>query len=232
MKIIVFGIHPDDIEIGCGATVALCVRQGHDVVLVDLSDGASASNGTPEERAVEAEEAARILGVTRRVNLGLPDTAVHSEDPAQLEKVVSIIREVRPHLALVPNSDDPHPDHASGGRLVERALYFSGVHGYRSNQASWKVETSLVYAGRLEIKAHVIVDVSDTYGLKIKALQAHKTQFIPAPDRNKTPLNSPSFMKSLEARLRLHGHQIRAEYGEPFRILNPLAVTDMDIFGG
>src|SRR5712671_4077268 len=154
MRIMAVGIHPDDVEIGCGGTVAVCAAAGDDVVIVDLTRGESSTNGTPEERAREAAEAARILGC-RRENVGLPDAGVQSEDAAQTRAVVSMIRAQRPHILFVPNADDQHPDHASGGTLVQRAAFLSHVNGYITErdgkrQERWKVERLLVYSGRRE----------------------------------------------------------------------------------
>ncbi|MCK4773868.1 MAG: PIG-L family deacetylase, partial [Candidatus Krumholzibacteria bacterium] len=109
MNVLAIGIHPDDIELGCGGTVIVAANGGHNVVMVDLSDGASSTNGTPDEREREAARAAEIMGVATRQNLLLPDTAIQSEDPGQVKRLVSAIRSARPSVVLAPSSDDPHP---------------------------------------------------------------------------------------------------------------------------
>jgi bacillithiol biosynthesis deacetylase BshB1 len=220
MKIVVFGIHPDDAELGCGGTVALCAAQGHDVVLVDLTRGESSSNGTPEEREREAAEAARILGCSARENLGLPDTGLLCGDPDQQRAVVSAIRRHRPDLAVWPSKDDPHPDHESGGGLIERAVYLSGIHGYRSgkDQQRWMVPNGLIYPGRRELEPDVVVDVSDTF----------KT--IGTDERAKeTPLNRPEFLAAIEARAVTAGHRIGARYGEAFKTLRQVGIKDLTV---
>jgi len=107
MRIVAFGIHPDDVELGCGGTVVLAAGQGHQVTVVDLSEGRASSNGTPEERAAEARAAAVVMGVGERINLGLPDTRIASEDAGQTAAVVACLRGIRPHLVLTSSSDDP-----------------------------------------------------------------------------------------------------------------------------
>jgi bacillithiol biosynthesis deacetylase BshB1 len=232
MKILAFGIHPDDVEIGCGGTVILAVRLGHDVSIVDLSEGRSSTNGTPEERAAESSAAARVMGVTRRYSLRLPDTGIQSENDDHLGVVVECLREERPTLVLAPSADDPHPDHASGGRLIERALYFSGVHGYRRALAAWRVAHVLVYPGRRDFEPAIVVDVTSTHDAKLKAVLAHASQFVAGEGRLPTPLNSPDFMDVVVARARTHGRRIGVRFGEAFRTTGPVKLAGFDVFGG
>jgi bacillithiol biosynthesis deacetylase BshB1 len=231
MKVLAFGIHPDDVELGCGGTVILAVRQGHDVSIVDCSKGTSSSNGTPEERAAEAAEAARIMGVRKRFNLDLPDTRIQGESDDQAAVVVGCLRDERPDLVLIPSGDDPHPDHAAGGRLMDRALYFSGVHGYRRARPAWRVPHVLVYPGRTDFEPHIVVDVTSVHDLKIKAILAHRSQFLSGERRESTPLNSPDFIGFVEARSRAHGRRIGVRFGEPFRAAGPIALADLRVFG-
>ena len=231
MKILAFGIHPDDVELGCGGSVILGVRLGHQVVVADLSEGTSSSNGTPQERAAEAAEAARIMGVAKRINLRLPDTQIRSESDEHLDAVVRCLRSEKPDLVFVPNPDDPHPDHESGGRLIERALYFAGVQGYRSGEEAWRVTHALVYAGRTDFEPQVVFDVSSTHETKITAVLAHRSQFLPESGTVATPLNSPDFIAVIESRGRVWGHRIGVRFGEPFKSRRPVALEDFRVFG-
>jgi bacillithiol biosynthesis deacetylase BshB1 len=230
MKLLVFGIHPDDAELGCGGTIARLAARGHEVVLVDLSKGESSSNGTPEEREREAEEAARILGCKLRDNLGLPDTALVSEDADQQRAVASAVRRHRPDVVFLPSKDDPHPDHSAGGELVERAIYLAGIHGYQTGKGDerWRVENGLVYPGRREVESIVVFDISDTFEIKMNAIRAHKSQF--GAGVVETPLNHPGFLASIEARAIAAGHSIGVRYGEPFRTVRPITLRDLTIF--
>jgi bacillithiol biosynthesis deacetylase BshB1 len=230
MRILFTGIHPDDIELGCGGTVALCVDQGHDVTLADLTRGESSSNGTPEEREAEAIAATEILGCRQRHNLGLPDTGIHSEDDDQLRAVSNLIREVRPDVLVFPNGDDPHPDHACGAALIRRAAYLAGIHGYEGTASAWKVRTLLECSGRKEVPHHIIVDTSSSFARKRDAILAHRTQFDRGSNSAATPLNDPDFLSAIEARDRACGQRIGARYGEAFRTLAPVALRALDIF--
>jgi bacillithiol biosynthesis deacetylase BshB1 len=229
MNILAIGIHPDDIELGCGGTVILAVDSGHDVSLIDLSDGAASTNGTVDERAREAATAAEIMGVRQRINLGLPDTGIRSEEPDQVKAVVAAIRDVRPDTVLVPSSDDPHPDHAAGGGLVRRAIYFAGLRGYELPQEVCSVRHVMIYGGRVELESNLIVDITPTHKKKMLAIRAHESQFVAGGGREPTPLNASEFLPGVEARDRLYGRKIRAEYGEAFRLLNPIALKDFSI---
>lgn len=230
MNITFFGIHPDDIELGCGGAVARAVACGHTVTMVDLSAGDSSSNGTVAERARESAAAAEIFGGCERLNLGLPDTKIHSEDAEQAAAVVDAIRAAKPALAFIPSRHDPHPDHASGGALIERALYLSGILGFETGREAWNTPAALVYMGRLDIEPTFIMDVTAVQELKMKAIRAHRSQFLYEQGRKPTALNAPDFLQFVEARSRVFGRMIGVAYGEPFQILRPVSLRDFSLF--
>lgn len=237
MRIMAIGIHPDDVEIGCGGTVALSAARGHDVSVVDLTRGESSTNGTVEERAREAAEAARILGVRARVNAGLPDTGVRSDDAAQIQVLVGIIRAHRPDVVLVPHADDPHPDHAAGAMLTRHAIFLAHVNGYATRgeggaQERWKVARSLVYPGRRDVRADVVVDVSAVYETKLAAIRAHASQIGATAGALPTPLTDPNFLGGVDARDRLAGRRIGVVHGEAFELLAPVALADLGAIAG
>ena len=225
------GIHPDDVEIGCGGTVAVCAAAGDEVTIVDLTRGEASTNGTPEERAREAAEAARILGVRRRDNAGLPDAGVRSEDGAQTNAVVALIRAHRPHIVLVPNPDDAHPDHASGGMLIQRAAFLSNVNGYVTErdgkrQERWLVGRMLVYSGRREVQADIVVDITSHYETKLASVRAHASQVAGGKGALPTRLNDGGLFRSAEGRALVAGRRIGVTYGEAFQILAPIGLKD------
>ncbi len=235
MRIMALGIHPDDVEIECGGTVALCAAAGDDVTIVDLTRGESATNGTPEERAREASEAARILGVARRENARIPDAGVQSEDPDQTRAVVTIIRAHRPDLVLIPNPDDPHPDHASGGTLIQRAIFLSNVNGYGTErdgkrQERWNVGRALVYSGRREVRPDVVVDITDHFETKLASVRAHASQIGSNRGALATPLTDPRLFGSIEGRALVAGRRVGVTYGEAFQLLAPLGLPDLHFF--
>jgi len=233
MRIMALGIHPDDVEIGCGGAVALCAAAGDEVTIVDLTRGESSTNGTPEERAAEASEAARVLGATRRVNAGLPDAGVQSEDPAQLRAVVSIIRAYRPDLVFVPNPDDAHPDHAAGGTLILRAVFLSNVNGYATDadgtrQERWSVARALLYSGRKEVKPDLVVDITAHYETKLASVHAHASQVGGGEGALATRLNDATFFGSIQGRALVAGRRVGVTYGEAFELLAPIRLSRLD----
>jgi len=133
LDILAFGAHPDDVEIGCGATVAKSIANGLKVGIVDLTRGELGSRGTPEIRAIEAQNAAEILGVSIRENLGFADGFFINDKEHQL-KVIELIRKYRPRIVLCNTVDDRHLDHPKAGNLVSNACFLSGLR---------KIETSL-----------------------------------------------------------------------------------------
>ncbi|HXV15083.1 MAG TPA: bacillithiol biosynthesis deacetylase BshB1 [Candidatus Krumholzibacteria bacterium] len=231
MRVLAIGIHPDDVEIGCGGTVALLARRGDEVAVLDLTRGESSTNGTPEERAREAAEAARTLGVARRFNAALPDTGLRSEEPDQVRAIVRFIRAERPHVLLIPNADDPHPDHAAGGLLSRHALFLANVNGYlteegKRRQERWRVPRALLYGGRKEVRADLVVDITPVHEAKLAAIRAHASQVGGGEGTLATPLTDPRFLSVIEARDRIAGRKVGATFGEAFELLAPLAVTD------
>jgi bacillithiol biosynthesis deacetylase BshB1 len=232
MRIMAIGIHPDDVEIGCGGTVAVCAARGDDVTIVDLTRGESSTNGTVEERAREADAAAGILGAARRVNAALPDTGVRGDDPAQLRTLVGIIRAHRPDLVLVPHADDPHPDHAAGAVLARHAIFLANVNGYTTEsggkgQERWRVGRALVFPGRRDVRADVVVDVSAVYETKLKAIRAHASQVGGREGALATPLNDPRFLGVVDARDRLAGRTVGVTHGEAFQLVAPLRLAHL-----
>jgi N-acetylglucosamine malate deacetylase 1 len=231
MRVLAIGIHPDDVEISCGGTVATLCARGDEVVVLDLTRGESSTNGTPEARAREAEAAARILGVARRINAALPDAGVRFDDLAQRRAVVTAIRSVRPHLVLIPNPDDAHPDHAAGGVLSQHAVFMADVDGYVTEeggvrQARWRVARSLLYSGRKEVRPDIIVDITAAHETKMQSIRAHATQVGTGKDQLPTPLTDPRFFAAIEARDRVAGRRVGATFGEAFQLLAPLGLAD------
>ncbi|MFI5372117.1 MAG: bacillithiol biosynthesis deacetylase BshB1 [Candidatus Eisenbacteria bacterium] len=220
-----FGAHPDDIELTSGGLAALLASHGHQVVLVDLTRGEAASRGTVEERAREAEEAARALGVTRRTSLGLPDTGLDARDRGQLRAVVACLRAERPALVVAPDRSDAHPDHVEGAELVTRACYLAGLARFETPGERFRPRRLLYALYRGDRAPSLVVDVSPVWERRVAALHAHASQLTPGggPD---TYLTHPDFLPEVEGRARHFGAMIGARFGEGYRTRGPLAVAD------
>jgi bacillithiol biosynthesis deacetylase BshB1 len=220
-----FGAHPDDVELSSGGLAALLASHGHAVGVVDLTRGEAASRGTVEGRAQEAAAAATALGVSRRLNLGLPDLALNARDRDQLAAVVGCLRAERPQLVVAPERFDPHPDHGEASELVERACYVAGLAGFIAPGATHRPARLLFALYRGARAPHLVVDVSAVWERRMTALRAHASQLGAGPGPA-TYLTSPGFLEEVEARARAWGAQIGARYGEGYRTRGPLAVSD------
>src|SRR5258706_6620654 len=139
VDLLVFGPHPDDIEIGCGASVARHAALGLRVGLCDLTAGEMSSNGTVDERLREADAASRVLGAAWRDNLRWPDRRIGKE-PAHLEHAVTFIRKHRPRVVAAPYWSDRHPDHGPASAVIAEAVFNPGLRRYAAGGEPWKVE--------------------------------------------------------------------------------------------
>ncbi|HEY6867330.1 MAG TPA: bacillithiol biosynthesis deacetylase BshB1 [Candidatus Eisenbacteria bacterium] len=222
------GPHPDDVELTSGGLAALLASHGHRVGIVDLTRGELGSRGTPEERAREAELAARELGVALRENLGLPDLGLDRARREQLAAVVACLRRHRPRLVVAPDSDDAHPDHVEAAHLVARACYVAGLARFEGGEGRHRPERLLFALYRTGARPQLVVDVSAVWARRWAAIQAHRSQLGsgPAAGGPVTYLTPPGFLAEIEGRARHWGALVGAAYGEGYRSRGPLAVTD------
>ena len=210
--------HPDDLELSAGGTVAGLTAAGFGAVFVDLTEGERATRGTPELRRDEAARAGEILGLGRRENLRLPDGGLDSRHPDQLRAVVDAIRRHRPRLVIGMHENDEHPDHQEGASLVRRAVYLAGLRNWpEADQEPHRTPHCIFAMGRRTFDPSFIVDVTETYEVKRKAMEAFHSQLHrDARDPAVTPISDPGFLKALDARARHYGSIIGVDFGEPF----------------
>jgi bacillithiol biosynthesis deacetylase BshB1 len=219
------GAHPDDVELTSGGLAALLASHGHRVGIVDLTRGESASRGTVEERALEAEQAARTLGVAERETLGLPDLGLDRSSRPQLAAMVACLRRHRPRLVVAPDRDDEHPDHVEGSHLVQRACTLAGFARFDAPGERHRPERLLFALYRTGARPHLVVDVSRTWERRLAAIRAHASQLDPARGPS-TYLTHADFIASVEGRARHWGALIGASHGEAYRARGPIAIAD------
>lgn len=224
LDILVLAAHPDDAEISCGGTIAKHVSLGYKVGIVDFTRGELGTRGTPEIRAEEAKEGARILGVSIRENLGLKDGFFQNAPESQMA-VIRSIRKFRPDIVLANAVSDRHIDHGKGASLSYDACFLSGlvkIETFNENgqkQAPWRPVSVYHYIQSHYIKPDFIVDISGFMEVKMNAVKAFKTQFFdPDSKEPETYISSPRFIKMLEARAIEYGHAIGREFGEGFTV--------------
>jgi bacillithiol biosynthesis deacetylase BshB1 len=229
VDVLAFGPHPDDVELFCGGTVIRLVELGHRVAVCDLTRGERASHGTPEERIRETEAASREMGLAFRDNLELPDTQL-AVTPEQIAAVVGELRLRRPELVLAPWIEDRHPDHASAGALVTRAVYFAGVRKVAPETGERFVPRQLLYyAMRHRMTPSFIVDTSAAAPKKARAIACYASQILrrgSGTDAGPTLISSPRATEAIEARDRYYGSMIGTSHGEPLRSPNVPGLVD------
>ncbi len=229
--VLVIAAHPDDVELACAGTVAKLVKAGKSVAIVDLTRGELGTRGTPEQRLAEAAAAAKVLGVTTRENLGLPDGFINSADLSHRSAVVTAIRKHAPHLLLYPYPEDRHPDHGACGRLCEEASFLAGLAKIDDGYAPHRPQVKLAFQQAWEQKTTLIVDVTDTWEQRMEAMRCFRSQFHdPRSTEPETWIATPEFVEGIEAKGRNNGFKIGVKYGEAFWHRGPIAVFDLGVF--
>jgi len=222
IDLLVFGPHPDDIEIGLGGTVARHAAAGHRVGLCDLTAGELSSNGTPEQRAVEAAEAARVLGAAWRENLGWPDGGIAATPPL-VRSAVDIIRRHRPRTLAIPYWDDRHPDHVAASHVLRTAAFTSGLRRYATGADPWRPDWICYYFINDGAAASFVVDVSEQYQIKLDALACYRSQFAPAGDSAiSTRLTATTFRQLIESRDAQFGALAGVAFAEGIVVREPV----------
>lgn len=222
VDLLVFGPHPDDIEIGLGGTVARHAALGHRVGLCDLTVGELASNGTPDERLEEAESARAVLGAEWRENLHLPDGRLEASAD-QVREVATFVRRAQPRVVAAPYEGDRHPDHLGASRLVTRAVFMAGLRRYDADGEPWRPEWVCYYFINDAGRPSFLVDVSAYYDVKRRALACHQTQFAPsAEDRVATRLTSARFRQLIESRDAQFGALAGVDFAEGVIVREPI----------
>jgi bacillithiol biosynthesis deacetylase BshB1 len=232
LDILVLSAHPDDAELGCGATIAKHVSKGYRVGIIDLTQGELGTRGTMETRQAEAQAAASILGVSVRENLELAD-GFFSNTPEQQRVVIQAIRTYQPEMVLTNAMNDRHPDHGKGASLVADACFLSGLSKIETHlngqlQKAWRPKAVYHFIQSYLTVPDFVVDVSGHWPAKMESIRAYRTQFFdPASKEPETFISKPGFLQLVEARGRDLGYSIGAEYGEGFTVRRFPGVEDL-----
>ena len=232
LDILAFGAHPDDVELGCGATIAKEVSNGKKVGIIDLTRGELGTRGTAETRDQEANDAAKILGVTVRENLGFSDGFFVNDKKHQLE-VIKMIRKYQPDIVLCNAIDDRHIDHGKGSKLVSDACFLSGLLKIETEvngkpQKQWRPKQVYHYIQWKHIEPELTVDVTGFIDAKMASVLAYKTQFYdPNSTEPQTPISSKNFTDSIKYRARDLGRLIGLDHAEGFTVERYVAVDSL-----
>jgi bacillithiol biosynthesis deacetylase BshB1 len=230
LDVLAIGAHPDDVELGCGGTLALLARQGRRVGILHLTRGERGTRGTAEERLAEAERAAEVLGAVELAFLDCGDGSLR-HDEAEEDALIEVLRTWRPELVLGPTPHDRHPDHGRAHRLVEAACFYSGLRNRGPGGEPHRPAAVFSFMQHDLFTPSFIVDVTSAWDAKLASLDAYESQ-LHQPGREekdgapKTKIASPEFRLAVEGRARHFGLLINAALGEPFWSRGPLAVAD------
>ena len=235
LDILAFGSHPDDVELGCAATLAKEIKSGKKVGIIDLTKGELGTRGTPEIRQEEANNAADILGVTIRLNMGFEDGFFVNNRVNQME-IIKMIRKFKPDIVLCNAVEDRHIDHAKGSDLVSDSCFLSGLQKIDTKfdaddekwQDPWRPKQVYHYMQWKNTQPDFVVDVTGFIDKKMEAVLAYKSQFFdPSSKEPETPISSKNFLDSIKYRARDLGRIIGTEYGEGFTVERQPAVNSL-----
>lgn len=232
LDVLAFGAHPDDVELGCGGTIAKEVAQGKKIGIIDLTRGELGTRGTAETRDEEAFNAAKILGVSLRTNMKFNDGFFINDKVHQLA-IIKMIRKYQPEIILCNAIDDRHIDHGKGSKLVSDACFLSGLLKIETKedgilQKPWRPKQVYHYIQWKNLEPDIVIDVSGFVDKKMEAVLAYKTQFYDANSKEpQTPISSKNFTDSIVYRARDLGRLVGVEYAEGFTVERYPAVDSL-----
>jgi len=233
LDILAIGAHPDDVELGCGATIAKEIALGKKVGVLDLTRGELGTRGSAKIRDQESAAAAKILGVEVRENLAFADAFFTNDKAHQLE-IIKIIRKYKPEIVLCNAIDDRHIDHPKGSKLVSEACFLSGLRKIETNlkgelQDAWRPKQVYHYIQWKNIEPDFVVDVSGYIDAKMEAVEAYSSQFYdPNSKEPISPISSKNFLDSVKYRAQDLGRLVGCEYAEGFNSERYVAVKSFD----
>lgn len=232
LDILAFGAHPDDVELGCGGTIAKEISLGKQVGIIDLTRGELGTRGSATIRDQEAADAGKILGVMVRENLNMRDGFFINNEEHQLE-IIKMIRKYKPEIVLCNAKDDRHIDHAKGSNLVSDSCFLSGLMKIETQlngekQIAWRPKVVYHYIQWKNITPDFVVDISGYNDKRLAAILAYSSQFY-NPDSNEpeTPIASKNFLESLNYRVQDFGRLIGTDFAEGFTTERYLAVNSL-----
>lgn len=221
--------HPDDIEITSGGTAIKLINEGKKVGIVDLTQGELSTRGNLQTRKKETEAASKIMGIHYRENLKMKDGNIENTK-ANREKLIKVIRETKPTIIFAPYPSDRHTDHINASNFIRESAFLSGLTKIKTGkQEAYRPQRVFYYRHAYDFPITFIVDISDTFKQKMKAIECYSTQFYKSKstsaDEPETYISTSLFWKDLEARARYFGFKIGAEFGEPFYCYETIKVS-------
>lgn len=232
LDILAFGAHPDDVELGCGGTIAKEVAMGKKVGIVDLTRGELGTRGSVATRNQESATAAKILGVSIRENLDMRDGFFVNDEKHQLQ-IIKMIRKYQPEIVICNAIDDRHIDHGKGSKLVSDSCFLSGLMKIETEydgaqQKAWRPKVVYHYLQWKNLQPDFVVDITGYNEKRVAAVLAYSSQFYdPNSTEPETPIATKNFLESLNYRTQDLGRLIGTDYAEGFTVERCLAVNSL-----
>jgi bacillithiol biosynthesis deacetylase BshB1 len=231
--ILAFGVHPDDVELGCAGTLMASIHEGKKVGLIDLTRGELGTRGNAETRNAESDAAAKVMGLHARENLEMAD-GFFQHNEANVFKIITIIRKYSPEIIFCNAPEDRHPDHGRSSRLVADAAFLSGLRKIETaldgkQQEAWRPKYVFHYIQDKYLEPDFVFDITPFYRKKMEAIQCYATQFYnPELDEPKTYISSPEFLESVTARDMILGKRVGVKYAEGFLTSKMIGIRSFD----
>ncbi len=236
LDVLAIGVHPDDVELGCSGTLINEIKRGKKAGIVDLTQGELGTRGTIETRYQEAANAAMIMGVHVRENLKMRDGFFSNDEEHKL-KLIQAIRKYQPDIVIGNILHDRHPDHGRAGNMIAECCFLSGLSKIETKdengktQLRWRPYNVFHYIQDWYHEPTLLVDITDSFEQRMKAIEAYTTQFHtgkPNSDEPQTYISTPDFLESIIARARMFGKRIGVKYAEGFISEKSIGIRSLD----
>lgn len=234
LDILIFGAHPDDVELSCAGTIMATIQSDEKVGIVDLTEGELGTRGNALIRKQEAMKATKLLGVFVRENLKLAD-GFFEINKKTIYKVIQVIRKYQPEIIIANAPEDRHPDHGRAAKLIYESFFLSGLEKIKTNlknvqQKPWKPSYLFNYIQDKYIEPDFLVDISPFMENKLKAIEAYTSQFFSKKTQfsqeSETYISTPQFLESIINRNKLFGKRIGVPYAEGFLTQKQLGIQN------
>lgn len=236
IDILAFGVHPDDVELGCSGTLLKHISMGYKVGLIDLTRGELGTRGSAEIRTIEAQNAAERLQAKFRINLDMADGFFQDNFENQI-KLIEVIRRFKPTIVLLNAIRDRHPDHGRAAKMVADACYYAGLSKIQTSfkgevQDAWRPKNGYHYIQDYNLKPDFVVDISEFMDEKLRLVKTFKSQFyLPSElaykEEKETPISGADFLDFLSAKARSYGREAGFTFAEGFTTVRTPGINNL-----
>ncbi len=232
LDILAIGVHPDDVELSASGTLLKHIALGKKCGILDLTSGELGTRGSGPLRLLEAAEAAKVLGLSVRDNLGMADGFFVNDKEHQLA-IIKKIREYQPEIILCNAVSDRHPDHGRAAQLVSEACFYSGLRKVETElnsvaQQAWRPKAVYHYIQDRQLKPDFVVDVTPYMEKKMEAIRAFKSQFYdPDSKEPESPISVKNFFEVVSGKMSVFGRDAGYDFAEGFTVERTIGVANL-----